>query len=114
FEALCGLMSFAILTGLVYSRFARPRSFLLFSRHALVSPYRTATGLMFRMVSYKDRHNLIDVNVRVNLGLTLEENGVSTYKFFSLPLERDHIDSLNMNWTVVHAIDDHSPLRNFT
>lgn len=114
FEALCGLMSFAILTGLVYSRFARPRSFLIFSRNALISPYKDMTGLMFRLVSYKDRHNLIDTNVHVNLGLTVEEDGISRYRFYSLPLERYHIDSLNMNWTIVHPIDEKSPLRNFT
>lgn len=113
-EALSGLAAIAILTGLVYSRFARPRSYLLFSRQALISPYRGGTGLMFRLVSYKDRHNLTDANIIVNLGLNLEENGHQVYKFYSLALERQHIDSLNMNWTVVHPIDDNSPLQHFT
>lgn len=112
FEALCGLMGVAILTGLVYSRFARPRSYILFSRQALISPYRGQTALMFRLVSYKDRHNLTDANVIVNLGLNLEENGAPVYKFYTLALERHHIDSLNMNWTIVHPIDDKSPLQN--
>jgi inward rectifier potassium channel len=114
FEALCGLMTFAILTGLIYSRFARPRSYLMFSRQALISPYKGGTGLMFRLASYKDRHNLIDANVHVNLGLNVEENGKSSYKFYSLPLERFHIDTLNMNWTIVHPIDERSPLQNFS
>jgi inward rectifier potassium channel len=113
-EALCGLIIFAILTGLVYGRFARPRSFLAFSRHALISPYRDRTGLMFRLVSYKDRHNLIDANIHVSLGLNLEEDGKPVYKFYSLQLERYHIDSLNMNWTIVHPIDEQSPLQNFS
>lgn len=114
FEALCGLLTFAVLTGLVYSRFARPRSYLLFSRNALVSPYRGKSGLMFRLVSYKDHHNLIDANIIVNLGLMVEEDGQPSYKFYRLPLERSHIDSLNMNWTIVHPIDDKSPLQNFS
>jgi len=114
FEALCGLAGVAILTGLIYGRFARPRSYILFSHHALISPYRGQTALMFRLVSYKDRHNLIDANIIVNLGLNLEEDGKQVYKFYSLALERHHIDSLNMNWTVVHPIDDKSPLQHFT
>ena len=114
FEALCGLMTFAIVTGLVYGRFARPRSFLLFSTHALIAPYRGKTGLMFRLVSYKDAHSLFDVHVRVNLGLTLEENGRQEFRFYSLNLERQHVDSLNMNWTVVHPIDENSPLQGFS
>jgi inward rectifier potassium channel len=114
FEALCGLMSFAILTGLVYSRFTRPRSYLMFSQNALLSPYKGITGLMFRLVCYKDRHNLVDVNIHVSLGLNIEENGKQSYNFYSLSLERYHIDSLNMNWTIVHPIDEKSPLQNFT
>lgn len=114
FEALCGLMSFAILTGLFYGRFARPRTFLLFSHNALISPYKDKTGLMFRLVCYKDRHNLIDASIKVNLGLTLEEDGEQHFKFYSLHLERQHIDTLNMNWTVVHPIDENSPLQNFS
>jgi len=113
-EALSGLAAIAILTGLVYSRFARPRSYILFSRQALISPYRGGTALMFRLVSYKDRHNLTDANIIVNLGLNVEENGRPVYKFYSLALERQHIDSLNMNWTVVHPIDERSPLQHFT
>ena len=113
-EALSGLAAIAILTGLVYSRFARPRSYILFSRQALIAPYRGGTALMFRLVSYKDRHNLTDANVIVNLGLNVEESGRPVYKFYSLALERHHIDSLNMNWTVVHPIDERSPLQHFT
>jgi inward rectifier potassium channel len=113
-EALCGLIIFAILTGLVYGRFARPRSYLAFSRHALISPYQGKTGLMFRLVSYKDRHNLTDANIHVSLGLNVEEDGKPVYRFYSLQLERYHVDSLNMNWTIVHPIDEQSPLQNFT
>lgn len=114
FEALCGLMTFAIVTGLVYGRFARPRSFLMFSHHALIAPYRGKTGLMFRMVSYKDAHSLFDAQVRVNLGLMVDENGHPEFRFYSLNLERQRVDSLNMNWTVVHPIDENSPLQGFS
>lgn len=114
FEALSGLVIFAILTGLVYGRFARPRSFLAFSHHALISPYRGMTALMFRMVGYKDRHDLINVDIHVNFGLTVEENGKPAYRFYSLDLERNHIDSLNMNWTIVHPIDHKSPFQSLS
>lgn len=114
FEALCGLMTFAIVTGLVYGRFARPRAYLRFSKYALIAPYQQGTGLMFRMVCYKDQHNLIDASVRVNLGLNIEAQGKQVYTFYTLHLERYRIDTLNMNWTVVHPIDENSPLRGFT
>ena len=112
-EALTGLTSFAIITGIMYGRFSRPRAYLRFSRHALIAPYHDITGLMFRFVSYKENHNLTNVEVTVTFGLT-ERDGTAQFKFYQLPLERSRIDSLPMNWTVVHPINEGSPLHVFT
>jgi inward rectifier potassium channel len=109
-EALSGFLSFAIVTGLIYGRFAKPKSYLVFSHNALVSPYHGHTGLMFRLACYKDNHNLTDVEVIVNLGLRIQEGEKRSYKYYTLPLERSRIESLPMNWTIVHPIDDKSPL----
>lgn len=113
-EALTGFLSFAIATGLIYARFAKPKAYLMFSEKALISPYRGGTGLMFRFISYKQNHNLTNVEVRVNLSLVEDDNGVPTYKFYDLPLERNRVDSLPMNFTVVHPINENSPLQNFS
>lgn len=113
-EAMCGFISFAIVTGLIYGRFAKPTSFLMFSENAVIAPYREGTGLMFRFASYKDNHTLTDVDIRVNAALQVQENGKSIYKFYDLTLERSKVDSLPMNWTVVHPIDDKSPLMGFS
>ncbi|HSC52156.1 MAG TPA: ion channel [Phnomibacter sp.] len=112
-EALAGLLSFAVMTGLLYGRFVRPRANLLFSDFAVVAPYKDITGLMFRFVSIKDKHSLTDVSVRVNVGMNVMENGRPVYKFYDLELERNRIDSLPMNLTVVHPIDEKSPLYNY-
>lgn len=111
-EALSGLMSFALMTGLLYGRFARPRANLLFSDIAVVAPYRGITGLMFRFVSSKDSHALTDIQVKVNVGLQVIEDQKPIFKFFDLDLERSRVDSLPMNFTVVHPIDEKSPLWN--
>lgn len=115
-EAMNGFLSFAIATGLFYGRFSKPKSYLAFSDHALVSPFRGKTGLMFRFVSYIDNHVLSNVDIKVTIGLQLQDNGSDKpeYKFFDLHLERDRVDSLPMNWTVVHPIDENSPLMNFS
>ena len=112
-EALTGLSSFALITGILYGRFSRPRAYLRFSKHALISPYKDITALMFRFVSYKENHNLTNVEVTVTFGLT-ETNETAKFKFYQLPLERNRIDSLPMNWTIVHPIDEDSPLYGFT
>ena len=110
FESLNGYLSFAIITGLIYGRFSRPRTFLTFSDFALVAPYKDITALMFRFANYKDNHILTNVEIKANLAMTLEENGKPTFKYYDLALERHKVDNLPMNWTVVHAIDENSPL----
>jgi inward rectifier potassium channel len=109
-EALSGFLSFALATGLIYGRFARPRAHLTFSDYATITPYRDKTGLMFRFACYKEHHALSDVMVQVNLAMLIQEDGQANYKYYDLKLERNKIESLPMNWTVVHPIDEQSPL----
>lgn len=113
-EAMSGFLSFALATGLIFGRFARPHSFLLFSERALISPYKEMTALMFRFAPYKDNHTLTDVQIRVNVGLKVQVDGNAEYRYYDLTLERSRVESLPMNWTVVHPIDSQSPFLNFT
>ena len=109
-EAMTGFLAFAWATGLLYGRFVRPKANLRFSKHAVIAPYGQITGLMFRFIALKEKHTLTSVDVKVNLALQVEENGRMVYRFFDLELERNHVDSLPMNFTVVHPIDEKSPL----
>ena len=114
FESMTGFLSFAVATGLIYGRFAKPRAFLKFSDQALIAPYKEGIGLMFRMVPYKSKHHLTNAHVVVSLAMQITDGGVSEFKFYQLNLERSRIDTLNMNWTVVHPINEESPLLNFS
>ncbi len=109
-ESMLGFLSFAIATGLLYGRFSRPKAFLFFSRHALISPYKDEKAFMFRFATYKDHHTLTNVDIKVNVAMLVEERGKMTYKFYDLDLERSHVESLPMNWTVVHPLNQDSPL----
>lgn len=113
-EAMSGFLSFALATGLIYGRFARPRAHLAFSDHAIIAPYKDKTGLMFRFACYKQNHALSDVIVQVNLAMLIREDGIAKYRYYNLPLERGRIESMPMNWTVVHPIDEASPLVGLT
>src|ERR1700722_5406542 len=92
-EAMTGFLSFAIATGLIYGRFSKPRAYLAFSDYALIAPYQDKTALMFRFVSFKENHMLTNVEVVVTIGLTVVENEVPVFKFYSLSLERSRVDS---------------------
>ncbi len=113
FEAFLGLLSFAIATGLFYGRFSRPQIFLKFSDNALIAPYRDDTALMFRLAPYKN-NSLSEVEVKLSMAITTEENGKLTDKFFDLPLEMTKITGLALSWTIVHPVDDKSPFYGLT
>lgn len=111
-EALTGLLSFAIATGLFYGRFSKPRAFLKFSDQAVIAPYRGKTGFMMRLAPFKNT-NLLDAEVKMTLGMGVEENGVITNKFYSLDLEMDRVNALTLSWTLVHPITEESPFFGF-
>jgi inward rectifier potassium channel len=113
-ESLTGLLSLAIATGLIYGRFSKPKSYLAFSDHALISPYKEGTGLMFRFAAFKDKRALTDLEIRVNIGLQVLENDTPVYKYFALDLERTRVETMPMSWTVVHPIIETSPFFGFT
>lgn len=112
-EALTGLLTFAIATGLFYGRFSKPQAFVKFSENAVIAPYENGTALMLRMTPFKNA-NLTDAEARVTLGLSIEENGIMVNKFYQLPLELDKVNALTLSWTLVHPITENSPLYNFT
>lgn len=109
FEAFCGLLFFALATGLFYARFSRPRAFIKFSDRALISPYKAGLALMLRMVPHKNNY-LTDAETKLTLAIHIEENGKQINRFFALPLELSFINALNYSWTIVHPIDEKSPL----
>jgi len=113
-QAMSGWLFFALVTGLLYGRFTRPQAYIEYSENALIAPYKNGKALMFRLVPYKSNHHLSDVQVVVNLSYVFIKDGKPEYAFYKLGLERSRVDMFNMNWTVVHPIDDQSPLINFT
>jgi len=112
-EALFGLLSFAIATGLFYGRFSKPKAHIKFSKNALIAPYRDGSALMLRLSPFKNT-NLTDAEAKVTLGMKLDEKGGLTNKFYTLDLELSKINALNLSWTLVHPITENSPLYNLT
>jgi len=113
-ESMTGFLSFALVTGLLYGRFSRPRAYIAFSENALISPYKNGIALMFRMVPYKVNHDLTDARITISAVFMEMEEDKPIYKFYKLKLERERVDTFSMNWTVVHPIDEESPLSNFS
>jgi inward rectifier potassium channel len=112
-ESLAGLIGFAMVTGLLFARFSRPSAKLLFSSHALIAPYRGITAFEFRVANAR-RNEVIEVSAKVMLTKFDMVDGVRTRRYHLLPLERDSVTFLPLTWTVVHPIDEKSPLQGET
>ncbi len=108
-EALTGLLSFALATGLLYGRFARPRAYIRYSKNALFVPFRDRVALMFRMVPYT-KNFLYNVEVKVSVAMRIMEDDVLKTKFFNMPLDISKATTMVSNWTLVHMINEESPL----
>ena len=108
-EALVGLMVFAIATGLLFGRFSRPSARIGFSERMIMAPYMDGTSLQCRLVNRRS-NNVINLEARVLL-MTVESNGGRPQRRFTvLELERNQVLFLALTWTVVHPIDEKSPL----
>lgn len=113
-ESLMGLLGFALATGLLYGRFSKPTAKILFSHNLLVAPYRGGTALMFRLANMRS-NQLLEVEAAWTLMMNEKDiNGVKTRKFYTLEMERKSITVLPLNWTVVHPIDEKSPIYGYS
>lgn len=108
-EALVGLLGFAIITGLLVARVARPSARISFSGKALIAPYQNGTALMFRIANERS-NNLMELEARVLLMQVVGTEGKLERKFDNLILERPTVLLFPLTWTVVHPIDEASPL----
>jgi len=114
-ESMMGLLAFALATGLLYGRFSRPSAQIIYSKNILVAPYlENGKGLMFRLANLR-RNILIDLEIEIifSFNETLE-NGKVMRRFYPLEVERRKVSVLTLNWTVVHPLDENSPLIDMT
>ncbi|MEO6852075.1 MAG: ion channel [Mucilaginibacter sp.] len=113
-ESMMGLLAFALATGLLYGRFSRPSAKIVYSKNMLVSPYlETCQGLMFRLANLR-RNTLIDLQIEIIFSYNEDVNGKPLRRFFPLELERKRVSILTLNWTIVHPLDEKSPLKDMT
>jgi inward rectifier potassium channel len=112
-ESLVGLLGFALATGMMFARFSRPTARVVFSKRAVIAPYRGITAFEFRVTNAR-RNELIELEAKVLFSCWEEEQGRSVRRFYSLPLERSRVTFFPLSWTIVHPIDETSPLASMT
>ena len=110
-ESMTGLLTFALATGVLYGRFSRPQAHIRYTKHCVIAPYEGMTGFMFRMAN-TTQNELIETEVKI----ILVKNNLETNQreFLPLTLEVDKISFMALSWTIVHPIDDKSPMYKLT
>jgi inward rectifier potassium channel len=112
-QTLFGLLSLAVATGLVFARFSRPNARVLYSRSALIAPYRDQTSFQFRIVNGR-RSQLLNVQALLMHSRFERIDGARVRRFYSMELERNFVAVFPANWTVVHPISPQSPIFGWT
>jgi inward rectifier potassium channel len=108
-----GLVTFALITGIAFARFSRPRPRIRFSNHAVVAPYQGITAFMFRLANTRDSE-LFDVSAEVAIARRRTGSANQVRQFELLSLERPSVTFFPLSWTVVHPIDAASPMTDIT
>jgi inward rectifier potassium channel len=109
-EIFVGLMSLALITGLMFARFSRPQARFLFTKNAVVRPIAGKPTLMFRAVN--ERQNVVQ-DASARLAMLRDEitaEGYRIRRIVDLPLLRSQHPMFTLGWTIMHVIDEASPL----
>lgn len=112
-EALVGMLGFALVTGILFARFSRPTAKIIFSETAVIAPYRGISAFEFRITNGR-LNQLIELHATVIYAQFEDSKGERIRRFYPLPLERDNVAFFSLTWTVVHPIDEKSPLHGRT
>jgi inward rectifier potassium channel len=109
-----GITSLAVVAGLVFTRFSRPRARLVFALNPVIGAYDGAKTLMVRFANA--RHNMISDATAKLWMLKTEETaeGRRFRRFRRLELARDENPSFALTWTIMHVIDEASPLHGWS
>jgi inward rectifier potassium channel len=109
-EAIAGVFVIALATGLLFSKFSMLRARVRFASSAVISPMNGASTLMIR-IGHERSSQVVDALIRVVYSRSEKTTeGVAMYRMYDLKLVRERIPALSRAWTVLHVIDEKSPL----
>ncbi|MDB4935418.1 MAG: Kef-type transport system, putative NAD-binding component [Labilithrix sp.] len=113
-ESIVGVILTALATGIVFARFSQTSAILVFTSKVCIGPMDGVPTLMLRVGN--DRSSTIfEAMIRVVVVRTIKtKEGMTFYRMLDLPLVRERSLALSRSWTVMHTIDEKSPLFGMT
>lgn len=114
FEVMLGMICVAMVTGLVFAKFSRPKARVVFSDVAVIALRNKKPTLMFRVGNERANH-VVEANMRVTIVRTdVTEEGERLRKLEDLQMVRGQSPAFILTWTALHIIDEKSPLFGMT
>lgn len=109
-EAITGLFGLALATGIVFAKFARPTARVAFSDVALLTKRNGVPHFIIRVANAR-ANQIVEASIRLSaLKFDITAEGERMRRYFDMPLVRSTNPIFAMTWTVMHAIDENSPL----
>lgn len=113
-EAFVGILYIGMLTALLFARMSRPTARFVFSNGAVILSYDGVPTLMFR-TSNQRGNPVLDASVNVTLARqATSREGITMRRFDELQLLRSRTSLFALSWTIMHRIDEASPLYGVT
>jgi inward rectifier potassium channel len=109
-EIFTGMSFLAVMTGLVFARFSRPRARFVFAQHPIVTLHEGQPTLMIRVANA--RLNIVSGAI-ARLWLIRTEHsaeGQHFRRYHELELLRNENPVFALSWTIFHVVDERSPL----
>ena len=109
-EAFVGFLYLAMMASLMFARLSRPSARVVFSKVAVIAPFDGVPTLMFRTANQRG-NQILDAAINVTLAhQAVTSEGIAMRRFQELELVRSRTSLFTLSWTVMHAIDERSPL----
>lgn len=109
-EITCGVVYTAIVTGVIFIRFSKPKAKILYAEQPVVTNHNGHPTLMLRIANGRT-HLLADANARIHLLMDeISPEGHRFRRMHTLALARADFPLFALTWTLMHRIDADSPL----
>ena len=110
FDTLAGVLIVALTTGMAFAKLSRLKANVLFSNNVLFDKFNGQPALIFRVANARSSH-VVDASIGATIVVQEEtKEGVEMQRLYDLKLLRRKTPVFFLSWTVVHIIDEKSPL----
>ena len=113
-EIMVGMFGLAVMTGLIFIRFSRPRARIEFTRNMVIAPFNGQPTLMLRVANLR-HYSMAEAEFKVMFMRDEQLSEGQTFRrFHSLKLHFDRLITFPVVLTLLHTIDETSPLHGMT